>query len=126
MRSTTADQPEVLRLFDLDDEAADPRRTSQVETRRTKSPNETRRPSQIATRTEIVSIGDAGAGVLQRVGEAGRMIVEAQRHFDEAIDAARAAGHSWRTIGIEAGIPFQTLHRRRRPGAGDARLGGDS
>ena len=42
------------------------------------------------------------------------LVVSARRVLSGAIDAVRAAGHSWRAIGIATGIPYQTLHRNRR------------
>lgn len=50
--------------------------------------------------------------VLRKVRRAARLMVEAQTHFREAVNAARRSGCSWRRIGNAAGVPFQTLHRQ--------------
>ena len=36
----------------------------------------------------------------------------AESHFETAIQAGRRAGLTWRQIGVAAGLPFQTIHRR--------------
>jgi hypothetical protein len=36
----------------------------------------------------------------------------ARTRLDQAVEAARAAGYSWRLIGAAAGLPYQTLQRR--------------
>jgi hypothetical protein len=42
------------------------------------------------------------------------MVKNADRQLEATITAARADGCSWREIGIAAGVPYQTLHRRYR------------
>lgn len=52
--------------------------------------------------------------LLRAVAEAAKLESTARAHLDDAAAAARAAGHSWRELGIASGIPHQTLHRRFR------------
>jgi hypothetical protein len=53
---------------------------------------------------------------LQLVAEEATMVMNANDRLEAAIEAARRAGVSWRQIGIAAGVPYQTLHRRHRQG----------
>jgi hypothetical protein len=46
------------------------------------------------------------------LAEAAILLNRAQANLTTAIDAARRMGWSWRRIGAESGLPFQTLHRR--------------
>jgi DNA-directed RNA polymerase specialized sigma24 family protein len=48
--------------------------------------------------------------------QAARQLTVAHARFAKAVVAARHAGYSWRDIGMIAGFPYQTLHRRFRPG----------
>jgi hypothetical protein len=98
----TAAQPDPPRLFDLD--VSPP---SQLETRHAPSHSRTPEPlrdSQTETATDP----------LQAVREAATLEAAARARLANAITTARAAGHSWRTLGIASGIPHQTLHRRLR------------
>jgi hypothetical protein len=115
-----ADRPEPLRLFDLD--WAPPTQVSARRTAQTKPPSriQTRRiPSVSQTEAPPVPKPDTDDQVLQVLAERARLVAETRRHLDEAIDAARAAGHSWRTIGIRTGIPHQTLHQRSQQTGSD-------
>jgi len=106
-----ASPPEPLRLFDPDQGGVEvPSRpaSAAVSVRRTR-----RQPS--VDRTEAPTVRDRDTGeLLRRVAERAKLLDEARCLLDEAIGAARAAGHSWRTIGIHARIPDQTLHQRSR------------
>ena len=62
----------------------------------------TRRPKASRSRT------DPGGDL----AEAARLLNRAQANLATAIDTARRMGWSWRRIGAESGLPFQTLHRR--------------
>jgi hypothetical protein len=97
--------PDQLSLLDHDPPAAQqpsrtetPSRPSQAKTTSGPSHPETRR----------------GNDRLQVVVDAATMVEQADRQLDAAISAARADGCSWREIGIAAGVPYQTLHRRYR------------
>jgi hypothetical protein len=46
---------------------------------------------------------------------AARELAVARARFADAVRAARRAGYSWRDIGMIAGLPYQTLHRRFGP-----------
>jgi hypothetical protein len=106
-----ADRPEPLRLFDPDPQG-DETRSSQPKTGAELSPSETR---QVPSRSETRSNWQEGQeNPLHAVAEAATMVGNADRHLDAAIEAARAAGRSWREIGIASGVPYQTLHRRHR------------
>jgi len=97
--------PEPLRPFDPDgEEPAARARASSTATPAV--------PSTVET--PPCSTGDASerTDLLRYVAEAARMEASAREGFDAAVEAARAAGHSWRTLGIATGIPHQTLHRR--------------
>jgi hypothetical protein len=118
--------PEPLRLFDLD--GAPPTQVSARRTAQTKPPSgiQTRRsPSVRETEAPPVPKPDTADQVLQTLAERATLVADARRRLDEAIDAARAAGHSWRTIGIATGIPHQTLHQRS-PQAGSDRCRGEA
>jgi helix-turn-helix, Psq domain len=105
------DRLEPLRLFDLDlpqpveSQVETPKRPSQIETPSPLSEIETDNP-------EV----DDSARQLQVVAEGATMVVNAHDRLEAAIEAARRAGVSWRQIGIAAGVPYQTLHRRHRQG----------
>ena len=104
-----ADRPETLRLFDLGPQEVMPA-SSRPETTRV-SRSEMPEPSQSVTGPQ----GNAGMeNPLRAIGEAATMVTNADRQLAAAIQAARAAGRSWREIGIAAGVPYQTLHRRYR------------
>jgi hypothetical protein len=102
-----ADQPESLRLFDLDSDSAS--LTETTESYRFKTP-----PTE--SRIETPARECAPENLLRAVAEAATMVRNANRQLDAAIEAARAACLSWREIGIAAGIPYQTLHRRHHQG----------
>ena len=109
--SPVAATPEPLRLFDPGPAAGG---GAAANAGMVASPPRTPRPlSATRTGTEAVQVSDIGE-VLRAVAERATMWAEARRLLDEAVDAARAAGHSWRTIGIHAQIPHQTLHQRSR------------
>jgi hypothetical protein len=55
-----------------------------------------------------------GQNLLRVIADAATMVRNADLRLDAAIQAARVAGCSWREIGIAAGVPYQTLHRRHR------------
>jgi len=103
--------PEALRLFDVDASQA----TSSRRTADGRPPSRKQTPvilsAQEAT-AERVQETDNDDNVLHALAEQARLVADARRRLDEAIDAARAAGHSWRAIGIHTGIPYQTLHQR--------------
>ena len=106
-----AGPPEPRRLFEVGAELVG--LASPSETNKAASRNETSRlPCPNETRDKVGPERDTDVEVLHRVAEGATLLAETQRQFDAAINAARAAGHSWRTIGILAGIPYQTLHRR--------------
>ena len=46
------------------------------------------------------------------LAEAAILLDRAQANLATAVKAARRRGWSWRRIGAESGLPFQTLHRR--------------
>mgnify|MGYP001208125652 CR=1 FL=1 len=95
-------QPEPRTLFNLDADGV-----SQPETLRGPSQGGTPAPpAQVAAAEET--------DPLHAVREAATMEAAARTRLVDAITAARTAGHSWRTLGIESGIPHQTLHRRLR------------
>jgi len=106
-----ATPPEPLRLFD-DGPALN---GSQPETPSTVSRQETseNRTHHLADVCDL----DRGAQALRAAADGAILVNDARQALNEAIDAARAAGHSWRTIGIATGIPYQTLHRNRHPPA---------
>lgn len=105
------DRLEPLRLFDLD--PTQPVK-SQFETPKCVSQIETPLPlSDIETDDPEV---EDPAHQLRVVAEEATMVVNANDRLEAAIDAARMAGVSWRQIGIAAGVPYQTLHRRHRQG----------
>ena len=105
------DRLEPLRLFDLD--PTQPVK-SQIETPKCPSQIETPPPlSEIET--DNPEVEDA-VHQLRVVAEQATMVVNAHDRLDAAIEAARMAGGSWRQIGIAAGVPYQTLHRRHRQG----------
>ena len=98
-------QPEPARLFEIDPPVV--RRSSGSETpTRASRPETSRRPSH----AETVSASDR----LHGVTAAATMVATADHQLDAAIAAARADGCTWREIGIAAGVPYQTLHRRYR------------
>lgn len=105
------DRLESPRLFDLD--LPQPVK-SQIETPKC--------PSQIETPPPLSEIGtddpevEDSANQLRVVAQEATMVVNAQDRLEAAIEAARRAGISWRHIGIAAGVPYQTLHRRHRQG----------
>ena len=105
------DRLEALRLFDLDlpqpvkSEIETPKCPSQIETPPPLSDIETDGPE-----------AEDSAHQLRMVAEAATMVVNANDRLEAAIEAARMAGFSWRQIGIAAGVPYQTLHRRHRQG----------
>jgi hypothetical protein len=106
-----ADRPQQSQLFDPSRLKGD---ASRSETPSRASRSETPPPSsRIETRGE-----DApdSPGLLQAIAEAAALVADAQRRLDAAIEAARAAGCSWRQIGTAAGAAYQSLHRRRRQG----------
>lgn len=49
---------------------------------------------------------------LERVAEAAKLVTKAHEQFVSAVIAARSMGFSWRRIGVAAGLPHQSLHRR--------------
>jgi hypothetical protein len=102
------DPPEPLRLFELLD-AAEPS-PSRPATRSRPSRSETR--SSPPSQTETVTGRDDDHDVLRAAADAATLVATSHQNLDRAIGAARAAGHSWRAIGIVTGIPYQTLHRR--------------
>lgn len=105
------DRLEQRRLFDLD--LPQPVK-SQIETPKCPSQIETPPPlSEIET--DNPEVEDA-VHQLRVVAEEVTMVMNAHDRLDAAIEAARRAGVSWRQIGIAAGIPYQTLHRRHRQG----------
>lgn len=107
------DRLEPPRLFDLD--LPQPVK-SQIETPKCPSQIETRPPlSEIETANPEV---DNSANQLRVIAEEATMVVNANDRLEAAIEAARRAGFSWRQIGIAAGVPYQTLHRRHRQGGG--------
>jgi hypothetical protein len=55
--------------------------------------------------------GDMPAS-LQTVRRAGRLVLQAQERFLNAVLTARRDGCTWRQIGTAAGVPYQSLHRR--------------
>jgi len=97
--------PDQLSLLDLDAPAVE--QPSRTETpSRPSRPETTSGPSHPETRR--------GADRLRAVVDAATMVENADRQFEAAITAAKADGCSWREIGIAAGVPYQTLHRRYR------------
>jgi hypothetical protein len=48
---------------------------------------------------------------LRAVARDAKLLTEAQRRLDCAVEAARADGCSWRRIGTASGVRFQTFHR---------------
>jgi len=105
------DRLEPPRLFDLD--IRQPVK-SQIETPKCPSQIETRPPlSEIET--DEPELEDS-AHQLRVIAEEATMVVNAHDRLEAAIEAARRAGVSWREIGIAAGVPYQTLHRRHRQG----------
>jgi hypothetical protein len=112
-----AGRAEPLRLFDLADESG--ALASRGETTASPSINGKRsEASPNETPTPAVQLRGTGVEALGRIAEAATLVCDAQRELDEAIEIARALGHTWRTIGVASGIPFQTLHRRHRHQAG--------
>jgi DNA-directed RNA polymerase specialized sigma24 family protein len=104
-------RPEPLRLFDLD--LPQPV-GSQIEA--PKCPSQTETPPPLSEiETDDPEVEDR-AHQLQVVAEEATMVMDARRRLEAAIEAARFAGRSWRQIGIAAGVPYQTLHRRHRQG----------
>ena len=106
-----AETPEPLRLFD-----PGPAAGGEAAANAGMVASTVRTPCSVSatrTRTEAVQVPDIEE-LLRAVAERATMWAEARRLLEEAIDAARAAGHSWRTIGIHAQIPHQTLHQRSR------------
>src|SRR4051812_39455957 len=97
-----------LRLFDVDTdgEASHSETITPVSRRETTSKNVT--PIGVAGR---VSARDDS---LEERASAAAAASAATAALDDAIAAARQAGHSWRTIAACSQIPFQTLHRRAR------------
>jgi len=51
-------------------------------------------------------------GPLRLVARTAILVAKAQRDFARAVISARASDFSWRQIGVAAGIPHQSLHRR--------------
>ncbi len=100
-------QPESLRLFDLDGCPAS--LTETAESSRFKTP-----PTKSRIETQDREL--APKNLVRAVAEAATIVTNANRQFDAAIEAARVACISWREIGIAAGIPYQTLHRRHHQG----------
>jgi len=136
-----ATQPEPLRLFDpgrLDDEPSpheterrvadrDAPMPSRVRTRREASRSKTTPavpadvhvgtppdPSDIETHHRERRGPSPDNDLLREAAEAARLVTLTTDALNAAITAARAAGRSWRELGIAAGIPFQTLHRRAK------------
>lgn len=54
----------------------------------------------------------ARRSVAADLAEAARLLRQSQIGFASAVLEARQRGLSWRRIGVECGLPFQTLHRR--------------
>ena len=81
------------------------------------SPVET--PLSSPSHVETGNCGEPADDALRAAGKAAKLVAAAHHDLDRAVEAARAAGHSWRAIGIVTGIPYQTLHRR--PGASGGR-----
>ena len=107
-----AEQPEAPRLFDL--EASARRPPARAETVNTPSRSETVGP---ASRTETPSLPASHdetptqTDPLQAVRESAKLEAAARARLAVAIATARAAGHSWRALGVASGTPYQTLHR---------------
>ena len=109
-----------LRLFELDDQSPRPSapptvaRPSMNQTAPQPShPQTSTRPSLPQTHSR--NDNDAGvpnADALAGLRRAANAAAQANGTLDEAVAAARRAGHSWRTIATSTGIPFQTLHQR--------------
>jgi hypothetical protein len=111
------------RAFGVEDRLASPRLFDPDLYRPVKSQFETPKcPSQIETPPPLSEIEtdnpevEDSAYQLQVVAEEATMVVNAHDRLEAAIQAARRAGVSWRQIGIAAGVPYQTLHRRHRQG----------
>jgi hypothetical protein len=99
-----AGQPEPLRLFDVG-------RLSHCETPTPPvSIRDTSVPIRDSHGPQTGADDEADDGVLRRAAEAARLAALARTALGQAIVDARAAGHSWRAIGIRTGIPYQTLH----------------
>lgn len=95
-----ASPPESLRLFDIDHDPS----PSRIETKDELSHLKTQQTqSQIETSAEDLVLAVRGAA---------KVVADAERRLVVAIEAARAGHCTWREIGIAAGIPYQTLHRR--------------
>jgi hypothetical protein len=123
-----ATQPEALRLFDpegLDNKPSQPGTEhsvadhdapmlSRVRTRRAPRSETTSPPpySEPPTR-KLADHGDR-AECLREASEEATLVRTATEALAAAVCAARAAGCSWREIGIATGIPHQTLHRQRQ------------
>jgi hypothetical protein len=117
------DRPEQLTL--LGDDSGQTRSAiiptscpSRPRTRRSLSEDETpTTPSEDQTAAQTLVDADEEA-VLRRAAEAATAAAVAQQQLDEAVDAARRAGASWRAIARATGVPFHTLHSRRRAPVG--------
>src|SRR2546425_537697 len=103
-----ADRPEPLRLFDPDPAAG--AHASQPETTTQPSRSETQTPSSRPDTDDRRPDHE----LLRAAAESAKLESNARMRLDTAVETARAAGHSWRALGIATGIPHQTLHRRSR------------
>jgi len=133
-----ATQPEAQRLFEpgsLDGTHPSQGQTEpSVTDRDTAVPGSTQRePSRTATTRSVsatkpiarhsVDQGDR-AELLRSASTEATLVRTATEALADALRAARAAGCSWREIGIATGIPYQTLHRRDRRGGISRHRGG--
>jgi hypothetical protein len=116
-----AARPEAPRLFDLEPcgPTSDPgivTGPSRSGTQGSLSGSDT--PAPPASRDETATANDP----LQAVRDAAKMEAAARDRLDQAIAIARAAGHSWRALGIASGTPYQTLHRNHKGADGRRRV----
>jgi hypothetical protein len=110
-----AEQPEAPRLFDVESWVGES--PSHRETVSAPSRSETEPPTAPTETSSLPVSHDetpTETDPLQTVHEAAKLEAAARARLADAVATARAAGHSWRALGVASGTPHQTLHRHHR------------